>query len=47
MIGHPDSEVIAGTLRSLKEHQLKHQRLSAEELKQRVCYNCIFVASSS
>ena len=33
MIGGPDSEVMSGTLRSVKEHNLKHTILSAEEIR--------------
>lgn len=35
MIGHPGSEVIQGTLRSIKEHNLRHEVLNAEELRKR------------
>lgn len=33
MIGRPDSAVVAGTLRSIAEHQLPHRVLSAEEMR--------------
>lgn len=34
MIGHPDSGVVQGTLRSAQEHQLPHEVLSAEDIHQ-------------
>lgn len=33
MIGHPDSEVVSGTLRSIKEHELSHRVLSSTEVR--------------
>jgi sarcosine oxidase len=35
MLGKPGSEVIEGTLKSIREHQLPHQYLSSEEVKAR------------
>ena len=35
MIGAPDSEVVAGSLRSAREHQLDHQVLDAAEIRRR------------
>jgi sarcosine oxidase len=35
MIGHPDSDVIKGTLASVREHQLPHEILDAATLRQR------------
>jgi len=33
MIGHPSSEVVSGTLRSIEEHKLPHRLLSSQEVK--------------
>ena len=33
MIGRPDSEVISGTLRSAREHRLKHRLMTAKEVR--------------
>jgi sarcosine oxidase len=35
MIGAPDSEVVAGSLRSAREHQLDHELLDAAEIRRR------------
>src|SRR5829696_6735408 len=35
MIGAPDSDVVAGSLRSAREHQLEHQLLDAAEIHRR------------
>jgi sarcosine oxidase len=35
MIGHPDSEVVRGTWGSAREHGLRHEILTARELRQR------------
>lgn len=35
MIGKPDSEVVSGTLRSIRQHNLPHQILSAEEVRRK------------
>ena len=35
MIGAPDSEVVAGSLRSAREHGLPHELLDAEEIRRR------------
>ena len=35
MIGSLDSEVIQGTMKSVKEHNLLHEVLDAEEIKKR------------
>lgn len=35
MIGLPDSEVISGTMASVKEHDLKHEILTSEEIRKR------------
>jgi sarcosine oxidase len=35
MIGLPDSEVILGTIESVTRHNLKHEILTADEIKRR------------
>ena len=35
MIGSPDSEVVAGSLRSAREHQLDHEMLDASDIRRR------------
>jgi len=35
MIGHPESDVVAGSLRSAREHQLEHELLDAAEIRRR------------
>jgi sarcosine oxidase len=35
MIGTPDSEVVAGSLRSAREHQLAHELLDADQIRSR------------
>ena len=35
MIGSPDSEVIQGTMKSVKEHNLLHEVLDAQEIRKR------------
>ena len=35
MIGSPDSEVVAGSLRSAREHQLHHEMLEASDIRRR------------
>ena len=35
MIGAPDSEVVAGSLQSAREHHLDHERLDAAQIRQR------------
>jgi sarcosine oxidase len=35
MIGSPDSEVVSGSLRSAREHQLDHEMLDADQIRRR------------
>lgn len=44
MIGSVESDVVAGTLNSIREHDLPHQILSADELRSR--YPCFQPSSS-